>query len=173
MLSSSIGCPGESCLKDNCTASNAITHYYNCDSQYFVIYLASNKRNRHIKSGDTIALKSVKRSNHWVDCSRGNCTLTDCPDNTGKTITNFTRDICSQHKFRIYAVGKILRKRIQVTDTIYLQAIDSDKYLNCLDRKCKLVSEGGDCNEMENSGSSGSLCYKQFYRIEKFVTDCL
>ena len=168
-----LGCLGEYCQKDNCSASSVLTHYNECKEQYFVMYLSSNRKNRYIKSGDTIAMQSSKRTAHWIDCSRGNCTLTQCADNTGKSITNFTRDICSQHKLQIFALDtKKKNKRIQTTDLVYFKGVGSEKYLNCFGKKCQLITEGSDCNETEYSGASGSLCYRQLFKLKKHVTEC-
>ena len=137
-----------------------------CLQEYFYVYLVSNRKNRYIKSGDTIAFKSLKREDHWIDCSRGNCTLTKCDSNSKKNdITNFTRDICNQHQFKIYAVGKEDGKRIKSKeDLVYFKF--STKYLNCLGKQCRLISEGSD-NEGLVSGASGIMSERQYFAIEK------
>lgn len=168
----SIGCFGDSyCQKDNCSASS-LSHYNDCKEQYFVMYLSSNRKNRFIKNGDTIALRSSKRSSYWMDCSRGNCTLSQCADNP-KSITNYTRDICSQHKLQIFAVDKKENKRIQTTNLFYFKGLGSDKYLNCYGKRCKLISESSNCDEDEYSGASGSLCSRQLFKLKKHKKDCL
>ena len=169
---SGIGCFSD-CEKRSClsTQTGWQRYYDGCEEMYFVIYLASNKKNRYIRTGDTVAFKSLKRTDHWIDCSRGNCTLTKCPDNpkTGK-ITNFTKQICTQHKFKIVSLGTT--KRIRTTDSFYLQSLESEKYLNCVGKRCQMITEGSDCGDSE-SGSSGDLCNRQHFGIEKLVQTCL
>lgn len=160
-----LGCPSN-CASNQCNGLYTDTVRVDiCKQQYFYVYLVSNRKNRYIKSGDTIAFKSRKRKDHWIDCSRGNCTLTKCDSNSNNNdITNFTRDICNQHQFNIYAVGKKDGKRIKSKDLVYIKF--STKYLNCLGKRCKLISEGSDSEGLV-SGASGAMNERQYFAIEK------
>lgn len=163
-----LGCPSN-CASTQCNGSyKDELRVHMCQQQYFYIYLVSNRKNRIIKNGDTVAFKSRKRKDHWIDCSRGNCTLTKCDSNSNnKKITNFTRDICNQHQFKIYAVdnsGKTVKRIRSKEDLVYFKF--STKYLNCLGKRCKLISEGSDSEGLV-SGASGTMNERQYFAVEK------
>jgi hypothetical protein len=110
----------------------------------------------------------LKRAKYWMDCSRDNCSLTKCRDLDPATdIKNYVKDICEEHKFEIHAVNRNDNGRIRLGDTVYLKAKNSDKYLNCIGKRCTMITEGNNCGELYNSGSSGYLCSKQQYVVDK------
>ena len=156
------------CDRGNCPVEDednpfAVTTTAGC-GKWFKIFMTQNKKNRFIKNGMTIALQYTHRDGHWLDCGRDECKLTECDRNPTSDVTNYTTDICTQHHLEIYSTGNI--PRVRTDDFVYIKAVDSDKYLNCFGKSCKLITEG-DCSEIESSGASGEDCNRSYFEIEK------
>ena len=134
--------------------------------------MTKNRKNPHIKSGYTIALRDIFRQ-QWMDCSRKEgCRLTNC-DGTpidGQEITNYTNQICSVHHLKLIAADKADNRRVQTTDLFSITSVDESLVLNCNGRKCRLVKEGSsDCSSNDDSSgsSSGSECTRSLFRIHR------
>ena len=168
---SRIGCTS-SCKNSSCEPRYREV-FGSCRDERFKIYKVLNTKNKNVKSGDPIALESLFRESQWFDCRKGNCTLTTC-NNAHSTTTppvNITQRVCLHHRLRIYAMTKREGKAVQTTDTVYFKHLEEDKYLNCLGKSCRLITEGN-CSgsSSSSSGSSGAaLCERQLFSITKIT----
>lgn len=156
------------CDRGNCSVEDednpfAATTTVSC-GKWFKVFMTQKRRNPFIKNGMKIALQYTHRGGHWLDCGRDECKLTECDRNPTSEVTNHTRDICTQHHLEIYSTGKT--SRVRTDEFVYIKAVDSDKYLNCFGKSCKLITEG-DCSEIESSGASGEDCNRSYFEIEK------
>lgn len=168
-MSTKVGCTS-SCVKYKCPPRYE-EYYGPCREEKFKIFKVVNGRNKNVKSGNPVALESIYRPSQYFDCRKGNCTLTSC--NTGRSSTtapvNITQRICINHRLRMYALSKADNKAIRVDDLVYFKHLDEDKYLNCLGKNCKLITEGN-CggSTASSSGFSGAaLCERQLFSITR------
>ena len=108
----------------------------------FEINLTESRRNRNVKSGDTVVLKSVHRPTRWVDCSMGPCTITEGTNNEADFNSSY---VSSRHIFKIYAINRSDGKSIRSSDSVvFTHPVNQTEHLNCLGKKCVLLEEG-DC----------------------------
>ena len=163
-----VGC-FSSCKKSLCHP-NYIYAFGSCNQERFRIHKVLNTKNRNVKSGDPVALESLFRNSQWFDCRKGNCTLTTCATDRSTTTAplNITQRVCIHHRLRMYALTKRDGKLVQTTDMVYFKHLDEDKYLNCLGKSCRLITEGSCGGSTSSSGSSGAaLCERQLFSITK------
>ena len=159
-------CSGSStgCIPVPCQTGFSLTPTMGCSAieHQFQIFRDTGKPN--IKSGQTVVLKSLHRSSRWLDCSGDHCTLSECIDNAADQSNASYISSCQNHKFTIYAANNRLGKIIRSDHKINLER-QAQGFLNCSDRRCKLLPASGECPNTSLDGT----CSAQNYSIQKLV----
>ena len=111
------------------------------DNQFQIIN-HMNISARKILSGSTILLRSVNSPSNWLDCSSPNkCTISTCPeDNVEEPSNSSYISNCSRHHFQVFGVDRKLSQILNINHKLRFRS-NSDKYLNCNGKRCKLLQE--------------------------------
>ena len=165
-------CPSEGvgCHKKSCAGGIFTPAGCNLLEEQFEIHRTKTKKNQNLKSGDTVVLKSIWKTTRWLDCtSRTMCTITECYTNEADNFnTSHISECESHHFFKIYAVGREDGRTIRTSDEIRLKHAENDTYLNCQDRKCKLLPYAScPASTPTVTGMDGSaMCEPQKFRVK-------
>ena len=157
------------CSKSRCTINSG------CRDTRYRIYLAENRGNTILKSGDDVVLEMVdsRSSRYAMTCNRNeSCLLETCPNNppTNSPITSPSNEFCESQKLKIYGYnknGKEARRILDYHDIVFRAVDNSDKFLNCFDRMCKFYTHGT-CDEDDDlsfSGQSSTTCVPQQFQL--------
>ena len=137
----------------------SISHCNNVENQLRIFKVDTSPFDARINilSGDTVVLRSIKKSSMWLNCSSPNkeCKISPCTsnqlDNSGSNISD-----CADHLFTVrgVTVTKKGKTRIRATGkviaeghSVQLKSQSEGLYLGCRahDKKCK-VSGTEDCD---------------------------
>ena len=156
------------CSKSQCTVESG------CRDTRYKIYLAENRVNTILRSGDEVVLEIVdsRSSRYAMACNRNeSCLLETCPSNppTNAPITSPENEFCESQKLKIYGYndkGNEVRRILNYHDIVFRAVDNNEKFLNCYDRMCKFYShETCDGEDDPSSGQSSTTCVPQQFEL--------
>ena len=139
----------------------------------FKIERNDEKKNPNIRVGDMVAFRSHYKRNRWLECSDGECRISECLTNQAERLNASEPSDCPEHYFEVISAVKAKGRVIRYNDVVMLKSPHNNTYLICQGRNCKMLRmlPYGACpSEMSGSGSdAGSSSAMQWCCPQAFL----
>ncbi len=118
-------------------------------------------RFRIIRPGDTrigdsdkVLLRSIYKPTMWLNCTGTNkeCTISECTNNAADSNSSSYISDCEDHFFIIKGRKRSPGKVLSIRHAIGFKSYKDNTYLNCLEKKCRMVEPPGTCSPNKDEG---------------------
>ena len=158
--------PSPGCTPTPCASFGGTAGHCAVAENEFRIIRPGNSRIGH---GDKVLLRSVHKPSMWLNCSVGDnneCTISPCTSNAADPSNSSYISECEDHFFIIEGVRRKPGNVLSTKHKIQFKSYKNDKYLNCIEKRCRLI-DAYQCPSDVQDSSKSSTCSIQFYNITK------